>query len=66
MKHIFKNLMLLVAYLFLTYPIKEYFGRGNIATLVLTVVIYIALYKIIFRNKKEDNTETRMKNETII
>lgn len=65
MKTIFKNLMLLVAYLFLTYPIKEYFGSGNIATLLLTIVIYIALYKIIFRNKKEGNTEAKIKNEAI-
>lgn len=49
MKNVIKLLLL---YLFVYYPVKEYFGRESMMSLILSIVIFIFLYFIIFKYKK--------------
>lgn len=68
MKEVLKILLLLVAYHFFAYPIKEYFGRGSIGALIFTFILFIVLYKRLSSRKNDskiNKIELEKENEKI-
>ncbi|MBJ8326055.1 hypothetical protein [Streptococcus pacificus] len=55
MKKLAKYAGLLIAFLSLSYPIKEYFGRGSLLAIIFSGLIFLVLYRVINENKKHKN-----------